>query len=181
MICRRCKKRKRLSSFNESVIKNRKFICKDCLKLARYNYKKNVNYVIIGIYNHQQHSGIKVCYSLEELGVWLTHNQKFLDLYSKWIAFDCTRSLKPIVARIDTSKPFAINNLYVTTLKNHKLEISKQRSRPVAQIDNRGHIVAKFTNARVAARMLGSKFYANIHDCCRKRRAKALGYRWQYI
>lgn len=177
ILCTYCMKYKPKKEFLQTNL-NRHFY--KCI-LCNYEYrKKNVNSLICNIYTHQKYR-IKgeLPYTVNEFSKWLA-TTNFFDLYRSWVAFGYIKDNIPTVLRIDTKKPYALDNLRVTIAKLARLTFSHMRDRKVIQMDFQNNELATFSNARVAASFLGVKCYSNIHEVCRGRRKTAMGFYWKY-
>ena len=60
-------------------------------------------------------------YTLDEFNEWLDNNPTWNRLYISWLFKKCPKDLTPRVYRIDSTKPYTLNNLAVsTTCEIHK-------------------------------------------------------------
>ena len=115
--CGKCIKFKPPTDYYPSCIKKKYWICKDCFKELRKKHCPNINRFFSNLYSHQKKSGVPVNYTWEEVAKYLTHDKKFMKLFSDWVAFDCDKNLTPAIIRKNLKGPFDLNNITAVTAK----------------------------------------------------------------
>jgi hypothetical protein len=183
ILCSRCDTYRLQRSYCVSNLKNKHYICSTCLKAYRKSRLGNINRLIDNIYYHQIHAKNKpeVKYTWEQFSKWLLSNKDFMVRFNTWTHFDNDKQLIPAVMRKNANESFNFDNLLITTARNAREINNSKRQRPVVQMTEDYVQVAEFPNARVAAKILNVKCYADIHECCKGRRHFCKGYRWKYV
>lgn len=183
ILCSMCGRFKDKNEFLSNNLKKYRYACQTCLIKYRKDLKPRINRIIDNIYTHQKHSRYKVpvLYTWEELSEWVMNNKKFMKLYQEWLAFNMCKSFMPSIIRIDSKKPYSLNNLKVLTARKALLLNTQKRQRPVVQITKEGVELARYPNAKVAAEIIGIKNFSNIHMVCKGVRKTAKGYIWKYV
>lgn len=181
ILCTYCITYKQQSDYLAKNLIRKFYICYSCECLHRKERTKNINRLIGNIYNHQKARQDVLPYTFEMFSEWL-QTTNFFDVYRSWVIHEFKKCYTPSVIRINSKNPYSLDNLRVTTTNLTRLACSHTRNRIVVQLDDSGKEIAKFTNARVAAKFLGYKTYSNIHSVCKgKKRKTAFGFKWKYV
>jgi hypothetical protein len=183
ILCTYCSLYKEQKDFTFSNLNHKHYVCKECSKKYRSNRKGNINRLIDNIFAHQQFSKSKldVLYTWEEFSSWVLQQKKFLTLYKIWIESEFDRNVTPSVIRIDSKKPFTLDNLKITTSRLAQLNSSHSRNRCVAQLDENKNEITRYPNAKIAASLLNYKYYSNIHEACKGKKKRVAGFHWKYV
>lgn len=120
-------------------------------------------------------------YTKQELIDRFKNNKLFKFLYKYWVIMDYNKEHKPSFDRIDSKKPYTLDNLqvmfWVSNLKKGKLEKYK---RSVIQYDLSGDVCDVYESIKEAGDISGV-CDTNIWKCCKGIRNKAGGYIWKYV
>lgn len=180
ILCTYCITYKPKKDFLLTNLKRHFYRCYVCDYQHRKERVGNINRLIDNIYGHQKEKlGKQPCYTVEQFSAWLA-TTNFFELHRTWIVFNLEKDYVPAVLRINPKKPYALDNLRVTTARLARLTCSHMRDRKIIQLDLDGNELAQFNNARVAAQFLGYKYYSNIHEVCKGTKGTAAGFKWRY-
>jgi hypothetical protein len=179
ILCTYCTTYKEKEEFLESNLEKHFYKCKLCETKYRKERIGDINRIIDNIYGHQR-SNCEVLYSWEQFSQWLIKKTNFLNLYLFWKSVNYDKNFVPAVLRINSSKPYSLDNLKVTTAKFARTLCSKKREKKVIQLDKQGKKIATFCNAKVASEFINYKFFSNIHLVCKGQKKSAGGFMWKY-
>ena len=194
--CRICQKEKKLHNFslapgNKDGYSHR---CKVCVAAHAKRYYKTLSGLITHIYNAERRASKdrhhpKPAYTKKELTEWL-HNQGILLYYENWKNSGYQKDLRPSVDRINSTKPYTLNNIRLVTWKENNTAAYTERKsckrvttqcRSVDQLNDAGEILATFKSIALASRITGVQ-RSNINACCSgKISHKAGGFYWKYV
>lgn len=190
--CTRCKLTKDTSEFSRG-----KSTCKPCSSLVVQERNKTPNGVVTMMYTNQRMTSRNMGrpmpdYSQEELRNWVHSQPNWQSLFDTWVASGYVKELKPSCDRIDSSKPYTLDNLQLVTFKenlaNQKrdnlkgLHLGANGSR-VKQLTLSGEFIAEHASVLIAMRSLGKdpQSSSNIHMVCKGKAKSAYGYKWEYV
>ncbi len=131
-------------------------ICKDCHKIWK---KKRLNYVndfLNKVYNRHKalsrKKGEDLSYSFDEFLGWISDQYKFFKMFRIWVQDKQNKGLTPYITRIDTNKPYALDNLEIIT----KEQWCKKFERPVEQWDKKGvNLICTYSSIKEASFVTG--------------------------
>lgn len=184
-----------MSAFEKSTKTTYRSTCKKCRQTQRKTRDQTLPGVILVIYNSQvgssKHRGHPVpTYSQQELSNFLQSNKTFMDLYENWKQQKYPLWKKPSCDRIDSNKPYTLENLQVITWKenqsNGALDVKNgvipHSSKPVIQLTLDGKEVQRYHSTQAAARAINAVSSSRIAAVARKTpgRHTAYGYKWEY-
>lgn len=176
---------------SNKTVDGRRNRCKVCFNKKATEYRKSKFGLITQIYSQQKTSS-KIRghhlpnYTKQELEDWLFEQQKFHDLYDKWVKSGYKKELAPSCDRIDSKKSYYFDNLQLLTFEenhfNENIEMRKGhigRAKPVIGINLRTGYKVSFISASEAGRQL--KLHKNhIIACCNEVRKTTGGYSFTY-
>lgn len=190
--CTHCNLTKDVSSFSRG-----KGTCKPCSSLIVQERNKTPEGVVTMMYSNQRMTSRNMGrpmpdYSQHELRKWVHSHPNWQTLYDNWVASAYLKELKPSCDRIDSSKPYTLDNLQLVTFKenlsNQKRDQLKglhlgANGTPVRQLTMGGEIVAEHASVLIAMRSLGKdpQSSSNIHLVCKGKNKSAYGFKWEYV
>lgn len=177
ILCTYCTTYKPLEAYYESCLKKKRYRCLECVKKSRKDRIGSINRLVGNIYGHQK-AKQQLSYTIEEFSKWLT-TTKFFKLHKAWVACGFNKEYVPAVIRIDSKKPYSLDNLKVTTYKLTRYSCSR-KSKKIIQLDLEGKELAVFSNANVAAQFIKYSQSGKIHEVCRGTKKTAGGFKWRY-
>lgn len=192
-ICKDCGQELPTSSFhvmkkgNDAVRAH----CKACENLRSYNYRKTKEGVVTQIYHMQKQSSRERChplpsYSKEQLKAWMFLHPDFESIYNKWVASGYLRKNAPSCDRINSLKPYTLENIQLVTFKQNHLNENRDmlsgligNAKKVIGINRATKKEVRFDSASIASREL-SIVKQDIMQCCAGKRPSAGNYIWRY-
>jgi len=165
--CTICDTKKSLDSFTKSKYKLFKLepSCKEC----KLEYDRTIEGLLTIIYGSQRSSSKRrkhpmPDYTKQELLLWM-HENGLEALYKDWVASGYRKSLRPSTDRIDSLKPYILDNLELVTWEENKRRAEEDQKngvgsngklcKTVFQYTLEGDFVAEHHSASEAARATG--------------------------
>ena len=127
-------------------------------------------------------------YTREQLAKWMLSQSNFERLYNGWVKSGYKRNLCPSVDRIDSLKPYTLDNIrLVTCAENVKKSCEDMRNgldpriyvTPVKQLSLNGKFIQEYHSQGAAYRATGVP-RSSIYHCLAQNRKHAGGYVWKY-
>ena len=120
--CSKCQISKPFDAFSKQVTGKQglRADCKDCHKL--YNYSERA--VAVAMLSNQRSKSLKrghplPAYNLDQLLAWMVSQPNFRSLFDAWIKSGHLTNLKPSCDRIDDYKPYTLDNIQLTTVREN--------------------------------------------------------------
>jgi len=188
--CPTCDTKKSLDSFTKAKHKLFKLRsgCKEC-KLA---YTRTIEGLLSQVYRSQRASSKRrkhpmPNYTREELSVWM-HENGLEALYEDWVTSGYKKSLRPSTDRIDSLKPYTLDNLELVTWKENQRRANEDQKKgvgangrqckPAYQYTLEGDFVAEYHSASAAGRATGVTQYS-ISAVIKGEQKTAGGFIWK--
>ena len=121
-------------------------------------------------------------YSLKELHNLFLYSQKYDRLFTEWESHSYDKQFKPSIDRINSKKPYTINNIHIMTwAENRFKQTMERRSRKgkVAQIMGE-KVVKIFASQKDVVKKTGLS-QANLSFALNGKRKYCGGYIWKYL
>jgi len=192
--CQICNEYKELTAFSlqKSNADGYSHRCKACVAAASKRYYKTLHGVMVHMLNSEKNAAkernhVQPVYTKEEFFSWL-YSQGIEQYYLTWKNAGYKKDIRPSVDRIDSTKPYTMDNIrLVTWAENNNAAYNERKTchritrqcKSVNQIKN-GNVIASFKSIAMAARETGVQ-RANINATCTGRASQAGGYFWAYI
>ena len=185
-VCSSCKKEKKIKKFTKGDTR-----CVKCLSVKAKKYRKSKAGLYSVMYSAQKNSSKKrnhpmPSYTKEELIEWLNNQELFELLYRVWELKNYDKYFKPSCDRIDSTKPYSLDNIQLTTwgdnerlykLEDNKRGLQSDTYRAVNQYTMDMVFVKKHASIAEAQRSVGC---SNVGYVCSGRRNQAGGFIWRY-
>jgi len=151
---------------------------------SQYKYRKTVDGFFTNVYGqHRSRSNQRGYpipnYTKQQLRDKFEHTNKFIVLWEWWVLCDFEKYLTPSFYRIDSSKPYTLDNLQLMTWSENDRKGRKERSKSVNQYDLEGNYLQSFDSISEAVKITGSHQSA-IVECCRGNRRTTNNFKWKY-
>lgn len=192
--CSKCKEKKHLGEFqkNRSTTDGLAFYCKPCSNATNKIRTRSKLGLICRIYSSQRQKSKRrghamPNYTLSELREFAFNQPNFEELYTNWVNSGYETDLKPSFDRIDDYKPYALDNIRLTTwIKNNKRANEDRKngtnnkvSRAIKQFTLSGELIQEHHSASSASRVTGVN-RGNIWDAARSKGKTAGGFKWKH-
>lgn len=141
--------------------------------------------MIDSIYNRQKSNSKKrkhpmPTYTKEELKEWLYTKTNFTRLYNEWVKNKYISGLIPSIDRIESSKPYTIDNIRLMTwMENNELG-STERRRPVLKFTLDGTFVKRYDKMMSAGEEHNDPTASMITAATNGKRLSTFGHIWIY-
>ena len=149
--------------------------------------------LISSMYSHMKQACVKrsmeqPSFTRKELFKWCNKQNKFHDLYAKWVEGGCKTDDIPSIDRIDDYKTYTFDNIQLMTFKENREKMYKDKrdgkntkvSKAVQQLSTTGKVIAVYHSTGTASRATGIA-RNGISRCCNGRSKTAGGYRWKFL
>ena len=193
--CKTCLEIKNYSNFTYSNKYKDNYVsdCKSCVAIRVSKYYKTLRGVMTRIFNGELTSSKDrghppPTYTKEELFDWLYLNG-IENLFNAWEASNYTKNISPSVDRIDSTKPYTLENIRLVTWKENNdaayterkncKRITKQ-CRAIRQLTMEGEFIAEFKSIAHAARETNA-CRSNVNAVCTGRVPNANGFKWEHV
>ena len=188
--CAGCDVKKSLGSFSKA--KHRLFKLQSSCKECALGYARTAEGLLLQIYSAQRsNSRLRKrpvpSYTKQELSVWMQENG-LETLYKDWVASGYEKSLRPSTDRLDSLKPYTLDNLeLVTWEENQRRGYEDRRNgvgasgkicKPIFQYTLEGDFVAEYHSAHAAERATGV-LNSSISAVINGRNKSAGGFIWK--
>ena len=188
--CTTCDVKKSLDNFSKQAIGVFGLYprCKECV----LEYSRTIPGLTSVIWSGQKTSSRqrkhpKPDYTKEELSIWM-HENGLEGLYKDWVVSGHDKDLRPSVDRVDSLKPYTLDNLELVTWKENNGRAHEDRRKgvgasgktckPAYQYTLDGDFVAEHFSAREAYRATGIG-YSNILSVLNGSSKTAGGFVWK--
>ena len=184
MRCTSCGKNKDESEFRKNKnFKSRNglsYQCKQCDLTSKRTPEGHMEKIYHSLkYNNQQRKLGVVGFTKAEFFKWCGDN-RFDSLYQAWKRADWKQALAPSVDRKVDSKPYAFDNMVLTTWGANHSDNSTAMSRAVEQLE-KGKVVKVFGSIREAGRSFSAKSTGSgIMYALGDEKRSAYGFQWRY-
>jgi len=210
--CSKCNKHLDISKFSVRLTGRYKghslSMCKKCSVANCNEFDRTFSGCISNIYSTQIQSSKKrghtlPTYSLTQLSSRLVNDFVFQLIYTNWVNLNFNTDMKPSLDRLNSNKPYTLNNLKIGTwLENKKnfeqevfdgkhLKSGRSGLKVVRQLTLGNVEVAVFNSLAIAERATSIQA-ESIGNCCRHAQAKgkngllythktAGGFKWEFI
>ncbi len=167
--------------------------CKKCRckhSVVSYRTKKGL---VKKIYLTQKRNSIvrkhnPPSYTFDELYDWMTKQDNFDKLYTKWVESDYNANIKPSIDRLDDYKGYSFDNIQLMTLKQNLdksyLDVKEGRNtkatRAILQYDLKGNFIKEHYSMSQAERETGIKCRVIADKKEGKKRGCIGGFAWKF-
>ena len=158
-----------------------------CRRCTLKNYERTyIEQVILKSYKHQignsrQRKHESPLYTFNEYKAWYVEQPRFKELYDNWIESGCEKHIKPSCGRIDSSKPYSLDNIQLVTGQENQDAKYFDISSPVNQYSQSGKLIKSYSSIKQAAYETGCKG-GRICNCCKypDKYKHHGGFKWEY-
>jgi hypothetical protein len=193
-VCSVCKKELSKGDFytDKTTLDNLRDKCKECFNRKSIEYRRSRKGIVTQIWHKQKVNSIErghplPNYTKEELANWMFNQETFTILYVNWIKSGYERLLSVTCDRIDSRKPYSLDNLRLVTFKeNHLAENTEMkmgiigRAKPVQGENIITGERINFISASEAERKIGVH-KSHVQACANFKRKTTGGYYWRYL